>query len=155
MITASALWEETIVEEINKLKQKCLRKYGITSRLHQHYLHGVTYTYGTSFEVLRFNERLERQIATRGFMHRICGWWLGSKFGVWPAVSPFVVFIKKYLQLYHWSSTTFTDAAKWTNRIENNDGLLANFVMCLCSDLTSSHKEYFLKQIGSYCRKWF
>ena len=145
MIIAWTLWEETIVEEINKLKQKCLRKYGITSRLHQHYLHGVTYTYGTSFEVLRFYEKLERQMATREFMHRTCGWWLGSKFAVWPAVSPFVVFIKKYLQLYHWSSTTFTDAAKWTNRNENNDGLLANFCMCLCSDLTSSHTEYFLK----------
>ena len=145
MITASTLWEETIVEEINKLKQKCLRKYGITSHLHQHYIYGVTYTYGTSFGVLRFYERLERQMATRRFMHRICGWWLGSKFGVRPAVSPFVVFIKKYLQLCHWRSTIFTDAAKWTHRIENNDGLLSNFVICLCSDLTSSHKEYFLK----------
>ena len=129
----------------NKVKQRCLRKYGITSLLHQHYVHGVTYTYGTSFRILPFYERLERQGATSGLMHRICGLWLGSKFGVWPAVSPFVVFTKKYLQLYHWSSTTFTVAAKWTNRIENTDGLVSNFVMCFCSDLTSSHKECFLK----------
>ena len=145
MITAQTLWEETVAEEKNKLKWKCLRKYGITSHLHQHYVHGVTYTYGTSFRVLPFYERLERQEATRGVMHRICSWWLGSKFGVWPAVSPFVVFTKKYLQLNHWSSTTFTVAPKWTNRIENNDALLSNFVMCLCSDLASSRKECFLK----------
>ena len=129
----------------NKVKQKCLRKYGITSLLHQHYVHGVTYTYGTSFRILPFYERLERQEATSGLMHRICGLWLGSKLGVWPAVSPFVVFTKKYLQLYHWSSTTFTVAAKWTNRIENTDGLVSDFTVCLCSDLTSSHKECFLK----------
>ena len=145
MITAQTLWEETVAEEKNKLKWKCLRKYGITSRLHQHYVHGITYTYGTSFRVLPFYERLERQGATRGVMHRICGWWLGSKIGVRPAVSPPVVFTKKYLQLYHWSSTTFTAAAKWTNHIENNEVRLSNFVMCLCSDLTSSHKECFLK----------
>ena len=83
----------------NKVKQKCLRKYGITSLLHQHYVHWVTYTYGTSFRILPFYKRLERQGATSGLMHRICGLWLGSKFGVWPAVSPFVVFTKKYLQL--------------------------------------------------------
>ena len=139
------LWEETVVEEINKLKQKCLRKYGITSCLHQHYVHGVTYTYGTSFRILRLYEWLEKQRAAREFMHRICGWWLGLKFEVRPAVSPFLVFTKKYLQLYHWSSTTFTAAAKWTNHIENNEVRLSNFVMCLCSDLTSSHKECFLK----------
>ena len=82
MITAQTLWEETVAEEKNKLKRKCLRKYGITSRLHQHYVHGITYTYGTSFRVLPLYERLERQGATRGVMHRICGWWLGSKIGV-------------------------------------------------------------------------
>ena len=145
MITAQTLWEETVAEEKNKLKRKCLRKYGVTSHLHQHYIHGITYTYGTSFRVLLFYERLERQGATRGVMHRICGCWLGSKIGVRPAVSPLVVFTKKYLQLYHWSSTTFTAAAKWTNHIENNEVRLSNFVMCLCSDLTSSHKECFLK----------
>ena len=145
MITAQTLWEETVAEEKNKLKLKCLRKYGITSRLHQHYVHEITYTYGTSFRVLPFYERLERQEATRGVIHRICGWWLGSKIGVRPVVSPVVVFTKKYLQLYHWSSTTFMAAAKWTNHIENNDVLLSNFVMCFCSDLTSSHKECFLK----------
>ena len=88
MITEQTLWEETAAEEKNKLKWKCLRKYGITSRLHQHYVHGITYTYGTSFRVLPFYGRLERQGATRGVMHRICGWWLGSKIGVRPAVSP-------------------------------------------------------------------
>ena len=76
-----------------------MRKYGITSLLHQHYVHGVTYTYGTSFRILPFYKRLERQGATSGLMHRICGLWLGSKFAVWPAVRPFVVFTKKYLQL--------------------------------------------------------
>ena len=81
-----------------------------------------------------------------GVMHRICGWWLGSKIGVCPAVSPFVVFTKKYLQLYCWSSTTFTASAKWTNHIESSgDALISNFVMCLCSDLTRSYKECFLK----------
>ena len=145
MITAQTLWEETVAEEKNNLKRKCLRKYGITSRLHQHYVHGITYTYETSFRVFPFYERLERQGATRGVMHRICGWWLGSKIGVRPAVSPLVVFTKKYLQLYHWSSTTFTVAPKWTNLIENNDALLSNFVMCFRSDLKSSHKECFLK----------
>ena len=141
MVTAQTLWEETVAEEKNKLKRKCLRKYGVTSRLHQHYVHGITYTYGTSFRVLPFDGRLERQGATRGVMHRICGWWLGSNIGVRLAVSPLVVFTKKYMQLYHWSSTT----AKWTNHIENNDALLSNSVMCPCSDLTSSHKECFLK----------
>ena len=41
--------------------------------LHQHYVQRVTYTYGTSFRVLPFYERLERQGATMGVMHRICG----------------------------------------------------------------------------------
>ena len=94
MVTAQTLWEETVAEEKNKLKRKCLRKYGVTSRLHQHYVHGITYTYETSFRALPFYGRLERQGATSGVMHRICGWWLGSNTGVRPAVSPLVVFTK-------------------------------------------------------------
>ena len=126
----------------NKVKQKCLRKYGITSLLHQHYVHGVTYTYGTSFRILPFYKRWERQGATSGLMYIICGLWLGSKLCMASSKSACGFYQEIFAAI---SSTTFTVAAKWTNRIENTDGLLSNFFMCLCSDLTSSHKECFLK----------
>ena len=35
------------------MKESCLRKYGINSRLHQNYFHRVTYTYGTWLGVMK------------------------------------------------------------------------------------------------------
>ena len=72
MITAQTVRRNSSWGKI-KQKQKCLGKYGVTSHLHQHYVQRVNYTYGTSFRVLPFYERLERQGATMGVMHRICG----------------------------------------------------------------------------------